>query len=174
MSPKLKTPSERAKEWRKNNTEKVKDYADMRYKRDIEKIKANREERKEEISEYAKQYRKLYGNKLIQYDRDYRIINDEIIREKSDNKLFGRKREIILDRDSWKCTRCNMSDKEHKNKYGKSLSIHHIDGNGMGKKIKNNSIDNLTTLCCVCHTKTHEEEKKLNKRTPTNSKANKK
>ena len=172
MSNKL-TSAERTKKWRQENPEKVKAYADMRYKRDIVKVKERRAKNKPNAKKYAEEYRKKYGERLIQYDRDYRVINNEIVREKSDYKLFGIKREIILERDHWKCTRCGMKEYHHKKKYGKSLSIHHIDGQGTGKKEKNNRIDNLVTLCCVCHTKTHEEERKLNK-TPKNSKANKK
>ena len=42
MSRKIKD-SQRLKEWRKNNPEKVKTYAKMRYKRDIEEIRKRNE-----------------------------------------------------------------------------------------------------------------------------------
>jgi cytochrome c553 len=37
--------------------------------------------------------------------------------------------------------------------FGKDITVHHIDGNGKNNivKEKNNSLENLVTLCLKCH-----------------------
>jgi hypothetical protein len=59
----------------------------------------------------------------------------------------------VLKRDGFKCVECGMTEEEHFKKWKKGLIIHHIDGKGesVSHKLKNNSIDNLETLCCKCH-----------------------
>lgn len=60
---------------------------------------------------------------------------------------IGIERAVILERDKYQCRSCGKKE-------GK-LDIHHIDGNGTAKKRedKNNSLDNLITLCRKCHIK---------------------
>ena len=68
---------------------------------------------------------------------------------------FGGLREFILERDGYKCSRCGMTQEEHKNRWGTSLAVDHIDGRGKNvpKEQKNNNPNNLQTLCCSCHGK---------------------
>lgn len=66
-------------------------------------------------------------------------------------KRFGGLRDIVLKRDKYKCVICKMSQKKHLNKYGRSLNIDHIDGNGRNSPEPNNTLDNLQTLCQVCN-----------------------
>lgn len=66
---------------------------------------------------------------------------------------FGNMREVAIQRDGSKCTNCNMSRKQHIEKYGRDITVHHIDGNGRKNSAttKNNNLDNLKTLCLSCH-----------------------
>jgi len=60
------------------------------------------------------------------------------------------KREIIK-RDNFRCQECGMIQVEHLEKYKQPLHVHHITPY---RQTQNNSLDNLITLCCVCHSKT--------------------
>ena len=51
----------------------------------------------------------------------------------------------IRTRDEFKCQECFITQKE----FGKTLDVHHIDFNK-----RNNTVNNLITLCRNCHTKT--------------------
>jgi 5-methylcytosine-specific restriction endonuclease McrA len=69
-------------------------------------------------------------------------------RTAKDNFDFGGNRAATLERDGGKCRKCGTSD---------TLHVHHIDGWGMGfaRELRNNSLDNLITLCKVCHARAH-------------------
>jgi len=70
-------------------------------------------------------------------------------RKKSkDNYDFGGNRQKALERDGYACLHCGTAD---------DLCIHHIDGNGTTspRELRNNSLDNLMTLCRACHTRVH-------------------
>jgi len=53
-----------------------------------------------------------------------------------------------LKRDGFKCVKCGNNKSPH---------VHHIDNNGTGKEMnqRNNSLENLVTLCNPCHMKVH-------------------
>ena len=70
-----------------------------------------------------------------------------------DKQMFGGNREKALNRDSWTCQHCGMSQEEHMYKWKRSLTVDHIDGQGRYSKVKNHSLDNLITLCLSCHGK---------------------
>lgn len=127
---------------RKDNYNKNKDKIDNQNKeyrlKNIEKVKLKRKERyhanAEEFKEKSRQWRlknhERYLNKLN--------INHDL-------KRYGGNKEKVLERDSYKCTKCgNIND----------LIIHHIDESGQ-TETPNNSMDNLTTLCRPCHLKLH-------------------
>lgn len=57
------------------------------------------------------------------------------------------KRKIRL-RDGYRCAVCGMDEQTHRQRYGKKLSIHHVDHNR-----HNNVPSNLLTLCCYCNSK---------------------
>lgn len=59
-------------------------------------------------------------------------------------------RKEVLDRDNYKCVFCGLSDLESRLLFGRSLTIHHMDGNK-----DNGSINNLITLCMHCHQRWH-------------------
>ncbi len=58
----------------------------------------------------------------------------------------GGQRQTVLQRDGYKCIECGMTDAEHKAKWGRPITIDHKDRNK-----KNNSPDNLRTMCLRCH-----------------------
>ena len=69
----------------------------------------------------------------------------------NDRERFDGKRLVVLKRDGYKCVKCGMTQDNHMKRFGASLNIDHIDGNGRGCKKQNNSLENLQTLCFVCH-----------------------
>lgn len=64
---------------------------------------------------------------------------------------FGGNREKALERDSFKCTKCGMTREQHKHKYGRDITVDHVDNKGRNSKIKNHDLSNLQTLCLPCH-----------------------
>lgn len=70
------------------------------------------------------------------------------------------KRIEAIQRDNKKCVNCGIGREEHKNKYGIDLHVDHIKprkefikDNGDFDYKKANKLDNLRTVCCVCHRK---------------------
>jgi len=57
-------------------------------------------------------------------------------------------RQQVLKRDNYSCILCGMTAKEHEIKWNKPITVDHID-----KNIKNNTLENLQTLCLSCHGK---------------------
>lgn len=64
---------------------------------------------------------------------------------------FSGLREYILERDGYACVRCGMTQEQHIGKWGKSITINHIDGKGRNARYPNNDPNNLETLCLRCH-----------------------
>jgi len=72
-----------------------------------------------------------------------------------DKHEFGGNREIAIQRDGEKCVKCGMTRQQHKDAFGRDITVDHIDGKGRYtlKSNKNNTLDNLQTLCLSCHGK---------------------
>jgi hypothetical protein len=68
------------------------------------------------------------------------------------------RREECLKRDSYSCRRCSISEDLHKDKFGRSLEIHHISPFSAfgGDYEEANKLSNLVSLCKSCH---HKMEK---------------
>lgn len=62
---------------------------------------------------------------------------------------------IVRNRDNNKCVVCSMTNKQHLNKFKYNLVVHHIDYNKQNCKL-----DNLVTLCHICHNATNRNRKK--------------
>ena len=69
--------------------------------------------------------------------------------------FYGEEREEAIKRDGQKCVKCMITRDEHKEKYNRDITVDHIDGKGRNTplKLKNNSLNNLQTLCLSCHGK---------------------
>ena len=76
---------------------------------------------------------------------------EDLRKKYRDKDLFGGNREKAIQRDKEKCVKCEMTRQEHKIKFFKDITVDHIDGKGRNSNSKNHSLDNLQTLCCVCH-----------------------
>lgn len=74
---------------------------------------------------------------------------------------FSGNRDKALLRDGYRCVNCGMTDTEHRLKWGCSITVDHIDGNGRFSINKNHSLSNLQTLCLVCHGKKDRPPKKF-------------
>jgi 5-methylcytosine-specific restriction endonuclease McrA len=64
---------------------------------------------------------------------------------------FGGLRKDVLERDDYKCIMCGMTNADHIKKWGREITIDHIDHNGRYADQPNNLMDNLQTLCLRCH-----------------------
>jgi len=62
-----------------------------------------------------------------------------------DKTRFSGNRELVLERDGHKCVECGATEK---------LAVHHKDHTGQTEN-RNDDINNLVTLCSVCHGKKH-------------------
>lgn len=68
-----------------------------------------------------------------------------------------RRREIVR-RDNHKCQDCGMSERQHKSRYNRALTVHHRINAGLWENRADAHIGlNLTTLCLVCHGKRHTD-----------------
>jgi HNH endonuclease len=74
-------------------------------------------------------------------------------RIKDDRYFFGGNRETVIQRDGERCVNCGLSRDEHKERYGKDITVDHIDrrGKNVPTAQKNNDLNNLQTLCLPCH-----------------------
>lgn len=70
---------------------------------------------------------------------------------KKNKARFGGLRLEVFNRDKNQCVDCGMNQKEHVKRWGKSLTINHINGVGRNSVIPDNRIENLETLCLKCH-----------------------
>ena len=88
-----------------------------------------------------KNYQKKWYNKNKDWYKNYRY-----------NKYrFWWNYENVLNRDGYKCKKCWMENNEHIEKWWVSITVDHIDWKWRNTIIKNNSMDNLQTLCLKCH-----------------------
>lgn len=62
------------------------------------------------------------------------------------NDGCGGNRLAVLLRDNYQCVQCQMTDAQHKEKWGRPITIDHKDRNR-----ENDSMENLQTLCLSCH-----------------------
>ncbi len=100
MSKIILNPAEKAKKWRKNNPDKVKAYQDMRYKRDIKKIR-----------KYNKEWCKKNGDKIIKQKRNWEANNLEYVK-------ICRKTRYLFNHLKKKCQECGET---------KDIHFHHLE-----------------------------------------------
>lgn len=75
------------------------------------------------------------------------------IKIQNQESMFGGNREKVIERDGSKCVKCGMTREQHFVKWKKDIAVDHIDrmGKGVPKRLKNNKMSNLQTLCNSCH-----------------------
>lgn len=73
--------------------------------------------------------------------------------KKKDKARFGGKTLSVYKRDNYQCVGCAMTMDQHISKYGKRLTINHINGLGRNCIEPDNSMENLETVCLPCHGK---------------------
>lgn len=67
---------------------------------------------------------------------------------------WHRQRKLCIERDGKECLDCGMEMDEHKERYGESLHVHHVTPfREFEDSKKANKLDNLRTLCRMCHNK---------------------
>ena len=73
---------------------------------------------------------------------------------------FGGNRIKVLERDNYTCQVCGKNKEDNK-----TIIVHHKDETGWAKKKpeKNNSMENLVSLCVQCHMGIHKPSDKVNK-----------
>lgn len=111
---------------------------------------------------YLKEYRNENAEEISRNKKKWYILNKDLVKQKQKREKihFDSKREKALKRDNYKCVKCGSQN---------SLVVHHKDGQGRGKKNKNNKLKNLITLCRACHVREHRKEL-LEKRTANQQK----
>jgi hypothetical protein len=112
-------------------------------------VKWHKKQNPESYKKAQDKYQK--SDKYKEYRRDYRIKNNVKSIPYMNNKRFGGLREEVIQRDQEQCVECNMTRKEHKNKWGRDITVDHIDGEGRYSKNPNNELNNLVTMCLSCH-----------------------
>jgi 5-methylcytosine-specific restriction endonuclease McrA len=92
---------------------------------------------------------KMSSARKLQWQRDKRRrFVEEHGFSKAANYADGGNRLKILERDGYKCVRCAMTDAQHKQRWGRPITVDHKN-----KDRSNNTPDNLQTLCLSCHTR---------------------
>lgn len=112
----------------------------------------------------TKDWRKRNPKKVKAYAK-MRMVRDAVkIRAYSkianNDYYFGGNRIKVLERDNYTCQVCGKNKED-----GKTIIVHHKDETGWAKKKpdKNNSMDNLISLCVQCHMGIHRPSDKINK-----------
>lgn len=96
---------------------------------DVETVEANRRRYKVEWQRRQRaQFKRLFGF------------------SQTANYCFGKLRKLALDRDGHRCVKCGLTDQEHRAKWGRPITVDHIDRNR-----KHNTLSNFQTLCLRCH-----------------------
>jgi len=110
---------------------------------------------------YLKDYRKKNREKIRKRANAYYLKHlDEIkawaIMDRNIRR-FGGNQYKAMERDNWECQICGMTNEQHIVIFGKNLNVHHLDGEGKSSKNRNDSLDNLQTLCFRCHSRITRE-----------------
>jgi len=142
---------------------------------DLERLaqELDREPSLEDLKERGKfgrrPYVRLFGSFI---DAKKAVIPDYIGQRlwreyRSTKEPFGadwpEKRGNAIERDSGKCVECGIGRKEHKDRFGRDLHVHHIVPrheyvDHPEKSISEaNKLENLVTLCQECHMKIHSK-----------------
>jgi transposase-like protein len=108
----------------------------------------------------AKSVREWFEKHGIEiYDREEALAGDRNPNWRGGRLPYGpgwtkKKRETVRKRDGFECQGCGMSNQECKEKFGMKLHVHHIiPAREFEDPERRNDIDNLVSLCQICHRK---------------------
>ena len=85
-------------------------------------------------------------DKLAWQRQDRQAFQDRYGFSSASNYAVGKLRQEILERDDYRCVVCGMTDKEHKQRWNRPITVDHRD-----KNRRNNDRGNLQVLCLSCH-----------------------
>jgi len=113
------------------------------------RLKKWRRDNPKKVKDYAKMRQVRDAVKIKAYQK---IANNDY--------YFGGNRIKVLERDNYTCQVCGKNKED-----GKTIIVHHKDETGWSKKKpeKNNSMENLVSLCVQCHMGIHKPSDKINK-----------
>lgn len=112
-------------------------------------------------TQYMREWRRKNPEKERRSQILYKLKRKDRIKQSLNRIYFGGHREEVFKRDNYQCVKCGMTDKEHHKKWDREITIDHIDGRGLHSNDKNNSLDNLQTLCSSCHGFKDNQNRKL-------------
>jgi 5-methylcytosine-specific restriction endonuclease McrA len=82
--------------------------------------------------------------------------------EQNRGYTWPKQRKKALNRDSWECCRCGMSNSEHEVEHSQQIHVHHIIRYGAFENHERaNQLENLVTLCRPCHDELEGEPPKV-------------
>lgn len=123
--------------------------------------KCYREKYNKDNPDYFKNYYRDGNHRQIAIERSKQWWIDNHDRFLENSKKYREKinfdslRETVLKRDNYTCVICN---KYFGKENSSMLVVHHKDKQGRNKKMKNNDIENLETLCKACHMNEHRKD----------------
>lgn len=103
------------------------------------------------INRAEKKWTKLSGKTHQEYVRLYRKLSGIKSIGAMHKSRFGGLREQVIQRDKEQCVQCGMTREEHKNRWGRDITVDHIDMRGRYSDSPNNTLENLQTMCLSCH-----------------------
>jgi len=138
-----------SKEWRKNQSEKMKGNCNAIGCDASKLIKRNKEDNP---MKNPKSKQKWKESRLKGIEKSMGVNNPGYV----DGASCGKNTKEILDlkekirkNANYECQECDKTQEQNKKETGEILSVHHIDGNDI-----NNEPENLKALCKDCHMKT--------------------
>ena len=137
--------NERAKKWYRENKERRREYNQNYYLENKDSLN------KQNIENYYKNREKRRAEQKIYRAKNREIINARLSWLQADREFDGNKPKVLV-RDEYQCTICGEDE---------NLLVHHIDlkGKDYNKPDKDNSLNNLTTLCKSCHARYHTKHR---------------
>lgn len=70
---------------------------------------------------------------------------------RNDQIRHGGLRLAVLRRDHYKCQLCGMTNQQHQDRFGVSITVDHKQGGGRYAVVKQHTLENMWTLCLRCH-----------------------
>jgi len=148
----------------KNGLLKPMPISEERKRKTSERMKVNNPMKNPTIVAKAKKTKQNRVYRIIRSDEHRNKIRLSKLKEKNPRWSGGSEQEYrpswdsnrkpALERDNYRCVECGITDDEHRIRYDKGLHVHHK----IPYKIsKNDSLENLVTLCVQHHIRAEQE-----------------